>query len=185
MTIQAWPCTHIDAPFKRAQCAEINAPVVQTGLQCECVATKVYYVKGVEAITVAFEHGYTTTAKVDLHSLLLLHYYYYYYYLTHYCLLLRPTYVAITTHLTPTRLPHSKVGLEGDSALTSAGEAALDTRVSFPNGTKRMYAAGETIRLTLAELVSISGASLDATNTLVAADARGIANKPRCLDDTP
>ena len=78
MTIQAWPCTHIDAPFKRAQCAEINAPVVQTGLQCECVATKVYYVKGVEAITVAFEHGYTTTAKVDLHSLLLLHYYYYY-----------------------------------------------------------------------------------------------------------
>jgi hypothetical protein len=130
----AWPCTHIDAPFKRAQCAEINAPVVQTGLQCECVATKVYYVKGVEAITVAFEHGYTTTAKV---------------------------------------------GLEGDSALTSAGEAALDTRVSFPNGTKRMYAAGETIRLTLAELVSISGASLDATNTLVAADARGIANKPR------
>ena len=66
LTIQAWPCTHIDAPFKRAQCAEINAPVVQTGLQCECVATKVYYVKGVEAITVAFEHGYTTTAKVDL-----------------------------------------------------------------------------------------------------------------------
>ena len=48
-----------------------------------------------------------------------------------------------------------------------------------------MYAAGETIRLTLAELVSISGMALDATNPFVAADARGTANKPRCLDYTP
>jgi hypothetical protein len=62
----AWPCAGIDAPFKRAQCDEIGAPVLQAGLQCECIATNVYYVKGVEAITVAFEHGYTTTAKVDL-----------------------------------------------------------------------------------------------------------------------
>ena len=109
----AWPCAGIEAPFKRAQCAEIGAPVVPTGLQCKCVDTNVYYVKGVEAITVAFEHGYTTTPALNL---------------------------------------------EGDSAVKAAGEAALDTELSFPNGTKRTYVAGETIRLTLAELVSISGA---------------------------
>jgi|TARA_B110000196_G_scaffold277400_1_gene255917 hypothetical protein len=50
------------------------------------------------------------------------------------------------------------VGLEGDSAVTESGEAALDTEVSFPNGTKRTYAAGESVRLTLAEVVSLSGA---------------------------
>ena len=50
----------------------------------------------------------------------------------------------------------------------------------FPNGTKRVYKPGNSIRLTLEELVSLSGAhSLDETNSRVSDDARGTDNKPK------
>ena len=62
---QAWPCNDpIKAPFKREDCAEIGAPVVEAGAQCSCEATTVYYVKGVETLLVAFEHGYKVRVRV-------------------------------------------------------------------------------------------------------------------------
>ena len=62
---QAWPCNDpIKAPFKREDCAEIGAPVVEAGEQCTCEATTVYYVKGVETLLVAFEHGYKVRVRV-------------------------------------------------------------------------------------------------------------------------
>ena len=62
---QAWPCNDpIKAPFKREDCEEIGAPVVEAGEQCTCEATTVYYVKGVETLFVAFEHGYKVRARV-------------------------------------------------------------------------------------------------------------------------
>ena len=62
---QAWPCNDfIKNQFKRDDCAEIGAPVVEAGEQCTCEATTVYYVKGVETLFVAFEHGYKVRVKV-------------------------------------------------------------------------------------------------------------------------
>lgn len=63
----AWNCASDDAASKEARCAAMNAPVTNTsaGAQCKCVGRETYYVKGVEALGVAFEHGYTTTSKIS------------------------------------------------------------------------------------------------------------------------
>ena len=62
---QAWPCNDpIKAPLKEGYCDEIGAPVVEAEEQCTCEATTVYYVKGVETLFVAFEHGYKVRVRV-------------------------------------------------------------------------------------------------------------------------
>ena len=67
-------------------------------------------------------------------------------------------------------------GITGTSARADLG---LDTEMTFPNGTKRTYVAGETPVMTLAELISLNtnpllpGIGLDTTNEWVENDARG------------
>ena len=63
----AYPCNagSADAAAKQARCAAWNVTVEQSGVQCRCSHSEVYYVKGIERMGVAFEHAYTTTEKVN------------------------------------------------------------------------------------------------------------------------
>ena len=63
----AYPCNAggADAAAKQARCAAWNVPVEQSGVQCRCSHSEMYYVKGIERMGVAFEHAYTTTEMVN------------------------------------------------------------------------------------------------------------------------
>ena len=68
----AWPCNDdlagvpsLEVAAKQARCAAWGADVVQVGAQCKCEDVAMYYVKGVEKISVFFEHQYTTSDKFN------------------------------------------------------------------------------------------------------------------------
>ena len=65
----AWECddasntNNTDAQYKITRCGYMGASVDTDGMQCKCKGTETYYVKGVEKMGLAFEHGYSTTDK--------------------------------------------------------------------------------------------------------------------------
>ena len=59
-----WRCSGSTHIAKSAACAEISAAVEQSGDQCSCSSSSMYYVKGVEKLNVVLEHGYKTTEKI-------------------------------------------------------------------------------------------------------------------------
>ena len=59
-----WRCSGSTHTAKSAACADIGAAVEQTGDQCACSSSSMYYVKGVEKLNIVLEHGYKTTEKI-------------------------------------------------------------------------------------------------------------------------
>lgn len=60
-----WRCgTTASAAAKEAECAAFGVNVSTDGVQCSCVHSSTFYVKGVERMQLAFEHRYEASSKV-------------------------------------------------------------------------------------------------------------------------
>ena len=66
ITEEGWPCSAADAAVRQAACLAANgAPFAFFGSQCGCTSRATTYPVGTEAMSVVFEHAFSTTEVMD------------------------------------------------------------------------------------------------------------------------